>query len=150
MKTRSFVSLFALVFAVLALFSSAFAQGGPSSIYNLPAEPLHQISGGPGAMAYQPTYAAAVVIDPSQGITCKLNGVSGTSATCTVTTPNVGGFGQFLVTICAAAGGTVTYTFSGNWLPTATVAPTIGKSISVLWVSDGTVWRELSRSASAQ
>lgn len=149
MKTRSFVSLFALTFAVFALVSSAFAQGGPSSIYNLPAEPLHQISGGPGAIPYAPTYAAAVVIDPNQGITCKLNGVAATSATCAVTTPNVGGFGQLLLVICADTGG-VTYTFSGNFKATATVNPTTGKTITVAFVSDSVAWREFSRSASAQ
>lgn len=150
MKTIS--RLLFLVAASVALFiASASAQ---QTVYNITggaANGLQQISGGPSAGALQPTFSAAVALNPNLGIVHKLNGVNTTSSTCTVTTANPGQFGQLMITQCAAdSTGTVTYTFSTNFLPTATVAATASKSLSVLWFSDGIAWHELSRSASAQ
>ena len=141
-----------LLSASVALFAcSSFAQ---QTVYNITggaANGLQQISGGPSAGALQPTFAATIALNPNLGIVQKFAGVSTTSATCTVTTANPGQFGQMLITQCAAdSTGTVTYTFSTNFLPTATVAATASKSLSVLWFSDGIAWHELARSASAQ
>lgn len=119
------------------------------TVYRLKANPLAQISGTDGAPVVQPTYAAAIVLDPNAGIAQQLLGVAAVSAACAVTTPNVGGFGQMLILMCSDVGG-VTYTFGAGFKPTGTVNPTTGKTITVAFMSDGTVWREFSRSASAQ
>lgn len=143
--------LFAAILTV-ALFSiPAFAQ---QTVYNITggaANGLQQISGGPSAQPLQPTFAATVAINPNLGIVHKIAGVNTTSATCTVSTANVGQFGQVMIVQCAAdSTGTVTYTFTTNFLATATVAATASKAISVIFFSDGIAWHELARSASAQ
>lgn len=152
---RSLASAILVAF-VIALPSflgvqSAYAQ---QTVYNITggaANGLQQIAGGPSAQPLQPTFSSAVAINPNLGIVHKIAGVNSTSATCTVTTANVGQFGQFMVVQCAAdSTGTVTYTFSTNFLPTATVAATASKSLSVIFFSDGVAWHELARSASAQ
>ena len=80
---------------------------------------------------------------PSAGATTRVDADSAVSATQAITTPNFRGFGAIWLTIIRASGaGTVTATFGAGFLPTATVAPTTGKSITVGWVSDGVVWRE--------
>lgn len=149
MKTRSLVaSVFALILAVFALVSPAFAQ---DTIYNVPPQPLQQLAGGPTARAAVPTFGAIITVNPNITLVHTLNGVSTVSAAATVNCPGTGGYGQFMILMCkASASGTVTYTFSQNFLPTATAAPTASKAITVFFVSDGTVWREVSRSASAQ
>ena len=120
-----------------------------STIYNCRVNPLAQISGSPGADAVSPTYAAAIALDPNAGLVQLIAGVAATSATSTVTTPNGGQFGQLLIVIVSDTGG-VTVTFSTGFKATGTVNPTTGKAIVVAFVSDGTYWREFSRSASAQ
>lgn len=119
--------------------------------FTLPINHLAQIGGLPMAPGNIVAGAAALVLDPNGGSTVRIDGDSAVSATIAITTPNFRGFGANYITIVRASGaGTVTATFGSGFLPTATVAPTTGKSISVLWVSDGVVWREVSRSASAQ
>ncbi len=149
MKTIS--RLFLLAASVALFACTSFAQ---QTVYNITggaANGLQQISGGPSAGALQPTFAATVALNPNLGIVHKLAGVSSTSSTCTVSTANPGAFGQLMITQCAASSsGTVTYTFSTNFLPTATVVATASTSLSVLWFSDGVAWHELARSASAQ
>lgn len=150
MKTISRLILLAASVALFAIVPASAQQ----TVYNITggaANGLQQISGGPSAGALQPTFAATIALNPNLGIVHKLAGVNSTSATCTVSTANPGQFGQVLITQCAAdSTGTVTYTFSTNFLPTATVAATAGKSLSVLWFSDGVAWHELARSALAQ
>jgi hypothetical protein len=119
--------------------------------FTLPINHLAQLGGAPGSPANVVAGAAALVLNPNDGAVVRIDGDSAVSATIAITTPNFRGFGGFLVTIINASGaGTVTATFGSGFLPTATVAPTTGKAISVLWVSDGIVWREVARSASAQ
>lgn len=145
---------FRLLSALFCAFALATIVNAQQTVYNITggaANGLQQIAGGPSAGALQPTFAATVALNPNLGIVHKLAGVNTTSATCTVSTANPGGFGQFLITICAAdSTGTVTYTFSTNFKPTATVAPTASTAITVLWVSDTVAWHEVCRSASAQ
>lgn len=126
-----------------------YAKTMSSTVYSLRVNPLAQISGTAGAEAVAPTYASAIVLDPNAGLVQLIAGVAATSATSTVTTPNVGQFGQLLIVIVTDTGG-VTVTFGTGFKPTGTVNPTTGKAITVAFVSDGTVWREFSRSASAQ
>ena len=130
------------------------------TVYQLLANPLAQMSGSPGALFNQPTYAATMTIAPlstangAMNSYTQINGNSTTSSTCTVSTPtpsaNPGQ--QWTIIFTASGSNTVTFTLSTpQFLPTATVAPTTGKSISVFFVSDGnTAWHEVARSASAQ
>ena len=134
------------------------------TVYQLLANPLAQMSGSPGALFNVPTYASTMTIAPLSPISVggngsmnsytQINGNSATSSTCTVSTPtpssNPGQ--QWTIIFTASGSNTVTFTLSTpQFLPTATVAPTTGKSISVFFVSDGnTAWHEVARSASAQ
>lgn len=133
---------------------SAYAQSG--TIYNLFEYGLQQITGSPGpGTVQQPTFGATMTLGTNtnfSGIVQQLTGSSTVQSAVTVNAGSGGQFGQYLTTICTSASGasTVTYTFGTNFLPTATVAPTTGKSITVDWVSDGTSWHERGRSASAQ
>lgn len=154
MKNR-FYSLLLLVALVLCIFASPKANA-QATVYNQPANPIAQLVGGPGAQANIPTFAATMTISPiANGVlnaVTQLSGVSTTSSTCTLNAAAIGSFGQIWITICSASSsGTVTYTFGTNFLPTATVAATASKSITVMWVSDGVLsWHEVCRSASAQ
>jgi hypothetical protein len=142
---KHLISLFAAVF-VLAAVSTAHAQ---ATIYNQPANPIAQLVGGPGATPNLPTYAATMTISPVNNAVTQIAGNATTSSTSTVTAGSVGNFGQLWIIIVSDTGG-ITVTFSTGFKPTATVNPTTGKSITVAFVSDGTVWREFARSASAQ
>lgn len=137
----------------LALAAALFAYS-QATIYNQPANAIAQHFGGPGASPYIPTFAATITISPIGVSAVQFKGVNTTSSTCTVSAGDDGNWGQQLITVCSAdSTGTVTYTFSSaanNFLPTGTVVATASKSISVLWWSDGSVWHEVSRSASAQ
>lgn len=119
------------------------------TIFNLRARPLSQISGSPGAPAVALTYGAAVVVDHQAGLVQKINGVAATSATCAVTIGSAGQFGQLLLIIFGDTGG-VTYTLSGYFKPQATVNPTTGKAIAILFVSDGNYWYEVGARATAE
>lgn len=144
-------SLLTLALLSFALVSTVKAQSGQNTVYQLNPDGLAQISGTANARILQPTFSATMSVNPNLGIYHKFLGVNTTSATSTVSAAGPGQFGQMLVTQCAAdASGTVTYTFSTNFLPTATVAATASKSITVLWFSDGIAWHECARSASAQ
>lgn len=116
------------------------------TVYRLRADPLAQISGTDGAPNAQIAAAAAMAINPESGIVQQLNGAAATSAAVAVTTLAAGRFGQLLILICADTGG-VTYTFGTGFKPSATVNPTNGKVIVITFVSDGTFFREVSRSA---
>jgi len=119
--------------------------------FTLPINHLAQLGGLPAAPANVVAGAAALVLNPNDGAVVRIDGDSAVSATLAITTPNFRGFGAVLITIVNASGaGTVTATFGSGFKPTATAAPTTGKAISILWVSDGVVWREVARSASAQ
>ncbi len=119
--------------------------------FTLPINHLAQLGGAYNAPANVVAGAAALVIKPSDGAVVRIDGDSAVSATIAATATDFRGFGAILITICRASGAsTVTTTFGSGFLPTATAAPTTGKSISILWVSDGVVWREVCRSASAQ
>jgi hypothetical protein len=141
-------SSFLFAAALIVFAASVHAQ---ATIYNQPAAPLAQIAGGPGAPILHSTFAATITLNPSLGAVHQILGVNTTSATCTVNAGQTGQFGQFLITILSAdASGTVTYTLGTYFLPTATAVVTAGKSISMTWVSDGSNWHEIGRSASAQ
>lgn len=153
------ILLGAAVFAALLvtglIVAPKLAHADPSgNIYNLPSFPLQQITGGPGpGTVSQPPFAATMTIgtnSENQGLVQQIVATSTVSSSATVNAGSGGQFGQFLVTIVTAVGGTETITFGTSFLPTATAAPTIGKSITVCWVSDGTNWHEMCRSASAQ
>lgn len=92
-----------------------------------------------------PTFAAAVAIPPGSPVV-QINGVNGTSATCAVTAGNAYGI---LIVVCKASGGTVTYTFGTGFKSTGTAAPTVGTTIVVAFIGDGTNYFEFARSASA-
>lgn len=139
------------LFAAILWVALALAAYAQDTIYNVPAQGAHQLFAGPAARALKPTFAATIAINPNLGTVHQLSGVNTTSATSTVSTTNVGTFGQLMIVICSAdSTGTVTYTFSTNFLPTATVAATASKAITVVFVSDAVAWHEVCRSASAQ
>lgn len=121
-------------------------MAGPASLYNQPADVLASLLGGPVGSNQLPTFAAAVQLDTYFPVH-QINGVNATSATCAVT----GGLARvgLLVVICKAAGGTVTYTFGSGFKVTGTVAPTVGTTIALLFIGDGTNFFEVARSASA-
>lgn len=96
-----------------------------------------------------PTFAAAVALDLNAGLVQQLNGVNATSATCTVTAAMPEAKPRLLVVICKAAGGTVTYTFGTGFKATGDAAPTVGTTIAVAFIGDGTNFVEFARSASA-
>lgn len=139
-------SLFAAAFAVCALVANA-----QPTIYNQPPETLAQISGGPSAPVNKPTYSATMTLDTTmqRGAIHQILGVNATSPTATLNAASGGQFGQLLITIISDTGG-ITLTYGTNFKSTGTVNPTNGKSIVVAFVSDGTFFREFSRSASAQ
>ena len=119
--------------------------------FTLPINHLAQMGGAFNAPANVVAGAAALVLKPADGSSVRIDGDSAVSATLAITTPDFRGFGAWYLTCVRASGvGTVTATFGSGFKPTATVAPTTGTAISVLWWSDGTVWREVARSASAQ
>lgn len=144
----------AFVLALSLPFKRALADAS-GNIYNLYAFGLQQLTGSPGpGTVSQPPFAATITIGvntDNQGIVQQILGKNSVSATSTVNAGGTGTFGQMLEVICTAdASGTVTYTFGTSFLPTATVAATASKSITVIWTSDGTNWHEVCRSASAQ
>lgn len=148
--TRLFPLLISVLFLAVCIAPTR-GQSGSSTVYQLNPDGLAQISASPGARTLVPTYAATSTLNPNAGIVHQLKGDSAVSATSTWNAPSGGTFGQMLVTIVTASGaGTITVTFGTNFLPTATAAPTTGKSITVIWFSDGTSWHEAARSASAQ
>jgi hypothetical protein len=101
----------------------------------------------PGSVS--PTYAAtqaiASILQYSRFVL--IAGVNSVSATTTITTTFVAKAGARLAVQVNAAGGTVTATFSTGFRVTGTAAPTIGTSLLVDFVSDGTTWNEIGRSA---
>ncbi len=106
-------------------------------------------SGNPIPGAVSPTYAA------TQDVTSILlysrfvliAGVNSVSSTTTITTTYVPAAGAILNVQINAAGGTVTATFSTGFRPVTTAAPTVGTSMVVSFVSDGTTWNESGRSS---
>ena len=148
-------SVLAVALVALCIPYKKARADASGTIYNLYAWGLQQLTGspGPGTVA-QPTFAATVTLGTntqSSGIVQQILGVSTVSSTCTVNAGAVSPFGQVEIVICtASSSGTVTYTFGTSFLPTATVVATGGKSITVMWVSDGTNFHEICRSASAQ
>ncbi len=119
--------------------------------FTLPINHLAQLGGASNAPGNVVAGAAALVLNPADGAVVRIDADSAVSATIAATTTNFRGFGAIWITIVNASGAsTVTATFGSGFKPTATAAPTTGKAISILWVSDGVVWREVARSASAQ
>lgn len=120
-----------------------------STVYTLNADSLAQISGSPAARVLAPTYAAIITsISPNAGIVHWINGVAATSATCTI---NMGGGGQsdqLLILVIRDTGG-VTVTFGTNMKSGGTCNPGTGKQIAVTFMSDGTNWVEINRTATA-
>lgn len=101
----------------------------------------------PGSVS--PTFAAtqaiAAILQYSRFVL--IAGDSNVSATTTITTTFVAKAGARLAVQINAANGTVTATFSTGFRVTGTAAPTVGTSLLVDFVSDGTTWNEISRSA---
>ena len=114
--------------------------------FRLHCDALGQISGSNGAPVISPTYGSSVTIDWMAGIVHFVAGKATTSATRTIT---LGGVptrqSQFLVLMLQDTGG-VTYTLDSTYFKsTGTVNPTTGKTIPIMFVSDGTYFRELCR-----
>jgi hypothetical protein len=118
--------------------------------FTLPVDHLAQLGGASNALANIVAGAAALVLKPSDGAAVRIDGDSAVSATIAVTTPNFRGFGAlFIVCVNASGVGTVTATFGSGFKVNGTVAPTTGTSITVLFWSDGVVWREIARTGAA-
>lgn len=115
------------------------------TVYRLRANHLAQISGTNGAPNVAPTYAATMSIDPNAGLVQTIAGLNSTSATCTLNAASAGQAQQLLIFLLQDTGG-VTYTFGTNFKSTGTANPTTTKTIQIMFVSDGTNWREICRS----
>lgn len=95
------------------------------------------------------TYASTQPIGPllvAGNRYVRVLGVNATSATTSITTTFVAPAGSLLIVQVDAVGGTVTATFSTGFKPSATAAPTIGTTMTVNFVSNGTYWMESARS----
>jgi hypothetical protein len=158
--------LLALVAVVLWIGPARLKASGVT-VYNLYANPLAQLTGTPGASANVVTETATMTLMPFQpagsaatgnsdfNLVTEVSGANSIAATSTITAGAAGSFGQlWIITLLSNAAGDasgVTYTFATPlFKPTATVAVSAGKSLSVVWISDGTAWREIARSSSAQ
>ncbi len=122
------------------LVAQITGSGQPNPGYTGPAT-----IGAGNAPVYAAAIALAAFIVASRYIV--INGVSATSATVSLTTTYVAPAGARLIVVINASGGTITATFSTGFRPSATAAPTVGASMTVEFVSNGTVWLESSRSA---
>lgn len=165
--TSRFVSLLVIVLLAVIWIAPSALKAAPGSIYNANTNPLLQLSGSPGASANIVTETATMSLQPFQpqggtsgtgngdfNILTEVSGANSISSTSTINAGAVSPFGTiWIVTLLsnsASDSSGVTYTFGTNFKPTGTVAVSAGKSLSVLWISDGTYWREVCRSASAQ
>lgn len=117
-----------------------------TNIYNQPANMIAQPIGGPGRQDYAPTYAATMALDLANNAYAFINGLNSTSPTSTVTATTGGVLGQYCAVMIKDTGG-VTVTFSTNFKVSATVNPTTGKTITIEFMSNGTNWIEIGRSA---
>jgi hypothetical protein len=118
---------------------------GSSNIFTSDPNVLAALTGRGSPNLVAPTYAASMTIDPSAGLFQQLV----LTGNATLTPLNGGKPGQLLVLEIQASGGTRTATFASVFKSTATAAPTIGASILVAFMSDGTSFKEVCRTASA-
>lgn len=124
-------------------------MGAFGTPYNLITDGLAQITGSPGSRRLAPTYAATISsINPMSGIVHFIDGVAATSATSTINMGSGGTVSQLLILIIRDTGG-VTVTFGTNMKSAGTANPTTGKQIAVAFISDGTNWVEVFRTATA-
>ena len=144
--SRIFSLLLSVVILAFIFTPAARAQSGSTTVYQLKPDGLAQLTSSPGYRTLGPTYAATMTLDPNAGIVHQILGVATTSATCTLNAPSGGTFGQILIILVQDTGG-ITLTFGTNFKSTGTVNPTTGKTIPVLFVSDGTNFREVARAA---
>ena len=98
-----------------------------------------------------PTYAATISLEPflQNSRFVLINGVSATSATTTLNTTFVAPAGATLLIQVNASGGTITATFGTGFRKTGTLAPTVGTSMLIEFVSDGITWNEIGRTSAA-
>ncbi len=91
------------------------------------------------------TYGSAITIDVTKSSHI-IAGVSGTSATSTLTPSAAGNAGDLLTILTSAdASGTVTVTFASTFHSSGTQATTASHFSSIVFQSNGTIWIELSR-----
>lgn len=115
---------------------------GSNTIFQADRNMLAALTGAGEPNPCTPTYAATMSIDPAAGL---LQSIDATGDA-TLNALDGGLPGQVLVINFKANGGTRTATFGTNFRETGTAAPTVGKSIVVAFISDGTSWLEFSRS----
>jgi hypothetical protein len=93
------------------------------------------------------TYAATVSIDTTKPFH-RIAGSNATSATATFNASTHGNDGDDLtIEVTSDSGGTCTITFGTNFKSSGTLAVTASHYASVWFTSDGTNWKEQSRSA---
>ena len=104
----------------------------------------------PGALSL--TYSATQSIEPILQYSryVEINGVSTTSAACTVTSAFVATPGaRLIINTKASASGTVTTTFGTGFKSVSTCAATASTNFPVEFVSNGTAWVEVARPTAA-
>ena len=114
------------------------------------ADVVAQNFGIPRGCYYAPTYAATIAIDPTVLSPSVLITTTAAVGNATLTAASIGPFGQLLLLqINNDAGGARTITFSTGFRSTGTVVGTQSKAICLIFMSDGTTFNEVCRSASA-
>jgi hypothetical protein len=91
-------------------------------------------------------YSATVSIDSTKGMH-RIAGANGTSATSTFNATTTGADDQMTIEVTSTAAGTCTITFGTNFKSSGTLAVTASHYASVQFISDGTNWKEQTRSA---
>lgn len=136
-------------------FSAPFTKirGTNNTAFDPNGDLVAQISGmgNPVPGTVKPTYAATIALDAvmlySRFIQIVTTSAVGNATLTTTIGANPGA--RLVVQIDNDSGGARTITFSTGFRPTGTVVGTSSKSILVEFVSDGTTWNEVARSASA-
>lgn len=118
---------------------------GTANAFTPDANKLAALTGKGSPNLIAPAYAAAITVDPEAGL-FQLFTLTG-DATLNALSP--GKPGQMLVIEIAASGATRTATFGTSFRKTGTAAPTIGTSILVTFISNGTSWMESCRTSAA-
>lgn len=124
-------------------------MNGPANAFSHDFNMIAALTGRCPPNLIAPTYAATMTVDDDAGMFQQINTTSAVG-NATVNCDDPGSPGQLLILeIANDAGGARTITFGTNFRSTGTVVGTASKSILVAFMSNGTKYMEIARSASA-
>lgn len=118
---------------------------GSATIFQSDRNKLAALTGRGSPNLITPAYAATMNIDSGAGLFQQITA----TGDATLNGLSTGLPGEVLIIECAASGGTRTFTFGTNFRESGNAAPTVGTSIVVAFISNGTSWLEFARSVSA-